>query len=53
MIFDFRNYWPEFKKKANFKHNYNEKLIKLTGLIRHLLTRGNRANAKVTDWLVD
>ena len=44
---------PNLKKKANFKHNYNEKLIKLTGLIRHLLTRGNRTNAKVTDWLVD
>jgi hypothetical protein len=46
MIFDFRNYWPELKKKANFKHNYNEKLIKFTGLIRLLLTRGNRTNAK-------
>jgi len=37
-------------KIANFKHTYNEKSIKLTGLIRFLLARrDNRTSAKVSD----
>jgi hypothetical protein len=37
------------KKEANFMYNCYGKSIKLTGLIRFLLVRGNRTNAIATD----
>ena len=51
MILDWRRYWSKFKNKF-LKHNCNEKSIKLTGLIRFLLPRGNRTRLIWTDVLI-
>jgi hypothetical protein len=50
MILDFRSYLPTLTKIENFKHNFNEKSLKLTSLIRFLLLRGKRTSAKVADY---